>query len=73
LLSLQVLLFAVVGGILYTLGAIVYSVRRPDPWPDVFGYHEIFHALVVAAAVLHFTAVAQIVFEFGGAVLPSPG
>ena len=67
LLSLQVLLFIGMGGILYTLGAIVYSARRPDPWPEVFGYHEIFHALVVAAAVLHFTAVAQIVFEFGGA------
>jgi hemolysin III len=72
LLSLQVLLFIGIGGILYTLGAIAYSVRRPDPWPEVFGYHEIFHALIVVAAVLHFTAVAQIVFEFGGAALASP-
>jgi hemolysin III len=68
LLSLQVLLFILVGGILYTLGAIVYSVRRPDPWPEVFGYHEVFHVLVLAASVLHFTAVAQIVFEFGGSM-----
>jgi hemolysin III len=65
-LSLQVLLFILVGGILYTLGAVAYSIRRPDPWPEVFGYHEVFHALVLAASVLHFTAVAQIVFEFGG-------
>ena len=64
LLTLQVLLFIATGGILYTLGAIAYSARRPDPWPDVFGYHEIFHALVLAAAVLHFIAVAQIVFRF---------
>ncbi len=72
LLSLQVLLFIGIGGILYTLGAIAYSARRPDPWPEVFGYHEIFHALIVAATVLHFTAVAQIVFQFGGAALASP-
>ncbi len=65
LLSLQVLLFISVGGVLYTLGAITYAIRRPDPWPDIFGYHEVFHALVIAASVLHFSAVAQIVFAFG--------
>ena len=46
------------GGVLYTLGAIVYSLRRPDPAPAVFGYHEIFHVLVIAAAVLQYVAVA---------------
>ncbi|KAA0272760.1 MAG: hemolysin III [Acidobacteria bacterium] len=46
------------GGILYTIGAVVYAFQRPDPRPAVFGYHEIFHVLVVAAAVAHFTAVA---------------
>src|SRR5438270_1421218 len=46
------------GGILYTIGAVVYALRRPNPLPGVFGYHEVFHALVVAAAVAHFTAVA---------------
>jgi len=64
-LSLRVLLFILMGGILYTLGAVAYSARRPDPWPEDFGYHEVFHALVLAAAALHFAAVAQIVFEFG--------
>ena len=38
------------GGILYTAGAVVYALRRPDPAPAVFGYHEIFHVLVIAAA-----------------------
>lgn len=72
LLSSQVLVFILLGGILYTLGAVVYSLRRPDPWPEVFGYHEVFHALLLAASVLHFTAVAQIVFEFGEfAIRPS--
>ena len=38
------------GGVLYTAGAVVYALRRPDPAPAVFGYHEIFHVLVIAAA-----------------------
>ena len=46
------------GGILYTVGAVVYALRRPDPAPAVFGYHEIFHVLVIAAAALQFVAVA---------------
>lgn len=46
------------GGLLYTAGALAYSRKRPDPWPTVFGYHEIFHALVVVALVLHFCLVA---------------
>ena len=46
------------GGILYTVGAVVYAMRKPNPVPGVFGYHEVFHALVVAAAAAHFAAVA---------------
>jgi hemolysin III len=46
------------GGVLYTLGALVYALRRPDPAPTVFGYHEIFHALVIAAAALQYAVVA---------------
>jgi hemolysin III len=46
------------GGLLYTAGAVVYARQRPDPNPAVFGYHEIFHALVIAAAAAHFAAVA---------------
>lgn len=48
------------GGLLYTLGAVVYALRRPDPIPDVFGYHEVFHALVIAAAALQFAVVAGV-------------
>jgi hemolysin III len=44
----QALILLVLGGLLYTLGAVVYAWRRPDPLPRVFGYHEVFHALVVA-------------------------
>jgi hemolysin III len=47
-----------VGGVLYTSGAIVYAVRRPDPVPAVFGYHELFHALVVGGVACHYVSVA---------------
>jgi hemolysin III len=53
------------GGILYTAGAVVYARQRPDPNPAVFGYHEIFHLLVIAAAALHFAAVAAYALPAG--------
>ncbi|HUJ24405.1 MAG TPA: hemolysin III family protein [Myxococcales bacterium] len=55
------LAFLVLGGVLYSIGAIIYAARRPDPAPQVFGYHEIFHALVVLAAVCHFGVVVGVV------------
>lgn len=48
----------VAGGVLYTLGALVYGMKRPDPSPRWFGFHEIFHAFTVAAFACHFVAVA---------------
>jgi hemolysin III len=50
-----------VGGVLYTLGAVVYARKSPDPWPKVFGYHEIFHVLVIAAALCHYAIVLRLV------------
>jgi hemolysin III len=52
-----------VGGGLYTLGAVVYARRRPDPAPAFFGYHELFHALVVAAVGLQYSAVGSLVIR----------
>jgi hemolysin III len=46
------------GGVLYTLGGIAYAVRRPNPMPGVFGYHEVFHALVIGGVGLQYAAVA---------------
>jgi len=46
------------GGVLYTAGAVIYAVQRPNPSPAIFGYHEVFHAFVLAAAVLHFSVIA---------------
>ena len=56
LLGLTALL--VLGGVLYTLGGVVYAIRKPDPWPRVFGYLEVFHLLVVAGSALHYSLVA---------------
>ena len=46
------------GGILYTVGAVVYATQRPDPNPTYFGYHEVFHLFVIGAAATHFAAIA---------------
>jgi hemolysin III len=46
------------GGVLYTAGAVIYATKRPNPVPAVFGYHEIFHLLVIVAAALQFAVIA---------------
>ena len=60
------LVLLAVGGGLYSLGALVYALRRPDFWPRTYGFHEVFHTLVIAAAIVHFVAMA-------GWVVPSAG
>ena len=54
------------GGLLYSVGAGIYAFKRPNPVPKVFGYHEVFHALVIAAAALHYAVVALIVVPGAG-------
>jgi hemolysin III len=48
------------GGVLYTIGAVVYAIKKPNPWPTVFGFHEVFHAFVTAAAACHYVAVLRL-------------
>lgn len=57
LLSLAPLVLLGAGGLLYSVGAIVYATQRPDPWPRTFGFHEIFHALVIMAAAAQYIAI----------------
>ena len=52
---------ALAGGIFYTLGAVIYVVRKPDPLPAVFGFHEVFHACVIVAVAFQYAAVALVV------------
>jgi hemolysin III len=61
----RAVLLLIVGGLVYTAGAIVYALRRPDPFPRVFGYHEIFHLLVIGGAVCHFFVVRAAVLGLG--------
>jgi hemolysin III len=56
-LSAAELTMLAAGGVCYSLGAAVYALRRPNPWPAVFGYHELFHVLVVLGAMCHWVAV----------------
>lgn len=51
-----------VGGALYSIGGIMYALRRPNPWPSTFGYHEFFHACTAIAAICHYTAIWFAVF-----------
>ena len=51
------------GGLLYALGAVIYAAGRPNPRPGVFGYHEVFHALVIAAAAMHYAVIASILLR----------
>jgi len=53
------------GGVLYSVGAFVYAAGRPDPSPAVFGYHEVFHTLVIVAAALHFVGIAVYAVPIG--------
>jgi hemolysin III len=51
------LILLAVGGLLYSAGAVIYARQRPDPWPATFGFHEIFHVLVILAAAAQYIAV----------------
>ena len=59
--GIAVSVLVMVGGLFYTVGALIYAGKRPDPVPSVFGYHELFHALTIAAATAQFVAVALVV------------
>ncbi|HEV7525232.1 MAG TPA: hemolysin III family protein [Acidimicrobiia bacterium] len=51
----------VLGGVVYSVGAAVYATQRPDPSPEVFGFHEVFHLLVIVAGLAFFAAIARVV------------
>jgi hemolysin III len=53
-------LLILTGGIAFTVGAVIYLVKWPDPWPTTFGYHEVFHLVIIAACAIHFVAVARL-------------
>jgi hemolysin III len=62
-LQLSALTLLIAGGLLYSVGAVVYARRKPDPLPAVFGYHEVFHALTIAAVTCQYLAIALFVIR----------
>ncbi len=62
-LGITAMAMVAAGGLLYTAGAVIYALRRPDPVPAVFGYHEVFHVLVIVAAALQYAVVAFFVLH----------
>ncbi len=60
-LSVPALALLMAGGAMYSVGAVVYAMRRPDPFPRIFGFHEIFHTFVIAGSALHFIVIAAFV------------
>ncbi|WP_240810089.1 hemolysin III family protein [Actinomadura sp. WMMA1423] len=63
--GLAACLLVAIGGICYSVGGVVYGLRRPDPFPDWFGFHEVFHAFTLAAYVLQYIAVSLVVYQSG--------
>ncbi|MET7375059.1 PAQR family membrane homeostasis protein TrhA [Micromonospora arida] len=55
--SVAALVLLIVGGAIYSVGAVFYALRRPNPWPTVFGHHEFFHACTLLAALCHHIAI----------------
>ena len=56
-LGAEVVVYLLVGGLVYTSGAVVYTRKNPNPWPNTFGYHEVFHLAVLVGCVAHYKAV----------------
>jgi hemolysin III len=56
--GITVLVLAASGGLLYTVGAVIYGLKRPDPWPTWFGFHEMFHTMTILAFVTHYVGVS---------------
>ncbi len=62
-LQVSALTLLIAGGLLYSVGAVVYARRKPNPFPAIFGYHEVFHALTIAAAACQYVAIAFFVIR----------
>jgi hemolysin III len=58
-----VLTLILVGGGLYSLGGVVYGLRKPDPAPGWFGFHEVFHSFTIAAFIVHYVGVSMVVYS----------
>lgn len=61
--GVTVVVLIAVGGVLYSVGAVIYGLKRPNPFPRWFGFHEVFHSLTIAAFTVHYVAVSIVVYS----------
>jgi hemolysin III len=61
--GIVVLILVIAGGVLYSTGGVVYGLKRPDPWPRWFGFHEVFHSLTLAAFVVHYVGISLVAYR----------
>jgi hemolysin III len=63
-LGLEGFLWILIGGLFYTFGAVIYALKKPNPWPRYFGFHEIFHIFVMLGSLSHFWVMYGYVTKF---------
>ena len=57
-IGIAIMVLVIVGGAFYTVGAVVYGTKRPNPWPQWFGFHEVFHSFTILAFIAHYVGVS---------------
>ncbi|MGW1271580.1 PAQR family membrane homeostasis protein TrhA [Streptomyces sp. NPDC002491] len=63
--GIAVLILIIVGGLLYSAGGVIYGIKRPNPSPRWFGFHEVFHSLTLAAFVVHYVGISLVAYQHG--------
>ncbi|WP_326699534.1 hemolysin III family protein [Streptomyces sp. NBC_01754] len=63
--GIAVLVLVVVGGLLYSAGGVIYGIKRPNPSPRWFGFHEVFHSLTLAAFIVHYVGISLVAYQHG--------
>ena len=61
--GIAVLVLVIVGGVLYSVGGVIYGLKRPDPSPRWFGFHEVFHSLTLAAFITHYVGISLVAYQ----------
>ena len=61
--GIAVLVLVIVGGVLYSIGGVIYGLKRPDPSPRWFGFHEVFHSLTLAAFITHYVGISLVAYQ----------
>ena len=61
--GIAVLVLVIVGGLLYSAGGVIYGIKRPNPSPRWFGFHEVFHSLTLAAFIVHYVGISLVAYQ----------